>query len=73
MPTEHEIEQLKERIGEYNEEINRLWKTLGPVERGWLDLPEDEVTKLRQRMSECETELKRLRQELPDTPPPRRS
>jgi hypothetical protein len=43
MPTRSEIDQLKERIGEYNEEISRVWKTLGPVERGWVDLPDEEA------------------------------
>jgi len=64
MPTQREIDQLKERIGEYNEEITRLWKTLSPVERGWVDLPDEEVARLRRRMSECESERERLTVEL---------
>ena len=64
MPTQREIDQLKERIGEYNEEISRLWKILSPVERGWVDLPDEEVAKLRCRMSECESERERLTAEL---------
>jgi hypothetical protein len=64
MPTQREIDQLKERIGEYNEKISRLWKTLSPVERGWVDLPDEEVAKLRRRMSECESERERPTAEL---------
>jgi hypothetical protein len=64
MPTQREIDDLKELMGKCNEEITSLWETLSPVERGWVDLPDVEVTKLRRRMSECETELERLRAEL---------
>jgi hypothetical protein len=60
MPIQREIDELKELMGRCNEEITALWKTLGPVERGWLDLPDEEVTKLRHRMSDCESELERL-------------
>jgi predicted nucleic acid-binding Zn-ribbon protein len=63
-PTQRDIDQLKERIGEYNEEITRLWKTLSPIERGWVDLPDEEVAKLRRRMSECGLERERLTSEL---------
>jgi chromosome segregation ATPase len=64
MPSPREIEQLKELIGEHNEEISRLWRTLSPVERGWVELPDEEVAELRRRMSQCESELERLKQEL---------
>ena len=64
MPSPREIEQLKELIGEYNEEISRLWQRLSPVERGWVELPDEEVADLRRRMSQCESELERLKQEL---------
>ncbi len=64
MTTQREIDRLKEQMGKYLEEITRLWKTLGPVERGWIDLPDEEVAKLRRRMSECESEVERLRGEL---------
>jgi hypothetical protein len=71
--TDEEIAQFKERMRECNEEMNSLWKTLGPVERGWIDLPDEEVARLKRRMSECEAEAARLRREMPDMPPPRRS
>jgi chromosome segregation ATPase len=64
MPSPREIEQLKELLGEYNEEISRLWQRLSPVERGWVELPDEEVADLRRRMSQCESELERLKQEL---------
>jgi hypothetical protein len=64
VPTQRDIDQLKERIGEHNEEITRVWKMLSPVERGWVDLPDEEVAKLRCRMSECESECNRLMAEL---------
>jgi hypothetical protein len=45
VPTQRDIDQLKKWIGKYNEETTRLWKTLSPVERGWVDLPVEEVAK----------------------------
>jgi hypothetical protein len=72
MPSRSESE-VGELIGKYAEEITSLWKTLGPVERGWVDLPDAQVEALRRRMSECEAELERLKLELPEAPQLRRS
>ena len=64
MPAPRAIEQLKALIGEHNEELSRLWRTLSPVERGWVELPDENVAALRRRMSHCESELERLKIEL---------
>lgn len=64
MPGPRGIEQIRDLIGQQNEEITRLWRTLSPVERGWVELPDENVAELRRRMSECESELERLKQEL---------
>ncbi len=72
MPPRSERE-VRDLIGKYAEEITSLWKTLGPVERGWVDLPDERVEALRRRISECESELELLKQELPEAPLLRRS
>jgi hypothetical protein len=61
MPPRSETE-VRELMGKCGEEIRRLWKTLKPVEEGWIELPGDYVA-----------ELERLKLELPEAPLLRRS
>jgi hypothetical protein len=64
---------VRELMGKCAEEIRSLWKTLKPVEEGWIELPAEYVAELKRRMSQCESELERLSLELPEAPLLRRS
>jgi len=65
--------EVRDLMGEYAEETRSLWKTLKPVEEGWIELPADYVAELERRMSECRSELERISLEIPEAPPLRRS
>ncbi len=72
MPPRGETE-VRDLMGKCAEEIRSLWKTLKPVEEGWIELPADYVAELERRMSECRAELERLSLEIPEAPLLRRS
>jgi hypothetical protein len=67
MPPRSERE-VRDLMGQYGEEIRSLWKTLKPVEEGWIELPAERVAELERRMSECRAELERLKLEIPEAP-----